>query len=259
MEIYSLLISILISLGVLLILMIPFVFYALINKRNDIADVMWGLSFIVIAWSNYYLHSNQNKLALIVNLLVTFWGIRLSYHIFRRFIRGKEEDRRYSDMRKSWSSDTDIASFTNVFLLQAIFAILVSLPVIIINTFHNHINNYAFIGVLIWLFGFLFESRADMQLKEFIINPNNKGKIMTKGLFKYTRHPNYFGEVTQWWAIAYMSLFISFGWIGIFGAVMITFLITKVSGIPLAEKGTSKKPGWEEYKKKTPALIPKFW
>jgi hypothetical protein len=98
-----------------------------------------------------------------------------------------------------------------------------------------------------------------MQLKKFIMNPSNKGKIMTKGLFKYTRHPNYFGEVLQWWGIAFMALYASYGWIGILGAVSITFLITKVSGIPLAEKGTSKKPGWEEYKKNTPALLPKFW
>jgi len=259
MEIISIPISIFISLMALIILIIPFIYYALGNKRNDIADVMWGLSFIVIAWTNYLVHSNQTKLALTINILVTIWGLRLSYHIFKRFIRNKIEDRRYEDMRKTWKNDQNVATFTNVFLLQAFLAVLVSLPVIIVNTYHSGVNNIAYAGVLIWIFGFLFESRADMQLKKFIMNPSNKGKIMTKGLFKYTRHPNYFGEVLQWWGIAFMALYVSYGWIGILGAVSITFLITKVSGIPLAEKGTSKKPGWEEYKKKTPALLPKFW
>lgn len=259
MEIFSAIISILISLLALIVLMIPFVYYALHKKRNDIADVMWGLSFITIAWTNYFIHGDHTRLALVVNVLVTIWGLRLSYHIYRRFLRSPIEERRYEDMRKTWKGDQDVSSFTNVFLLQAFLAILVSLPVIIINTYQSSFSGLAYLGVLIWVFGFLFESRADSQLRKFIQNPKNKGHLMKSGLFKYTRHPNYFGEVTQWWAIAFMSVFVPFGWIGIFGAASITFLITKVSGIPLAEKGTSSKPGWEEYKNKTPALIPKFW
>lgn len=239
--------------------MLPFLNFALFKKRNDVADIMWGLSFIAIGWSTFYYNHNKSHLALVVNILVSIWGLRLSYHIGRRWFRFKEEERRYADMRANWKKNQEINSFFLVFLLQAILAVLVSIPVILINTYAVNPNVYAFLGVVLWLFGFIYESTADMQLKKFATNPDNNGKIMETGLFKLSRHPNYFGELSQWWGITIMSLFVSYGYIGILGAFTITFLINKVSGVPLSEKRTSQKPGWAEYISKTPPIIPKLF
>lgn len=244
---------------VLLFVMLPFAIYAITKKRNDLADVFWGISFIVIAWTGYFAQSYPPRLAFIVNILVTIWGVRLALHIFKRFKNSTEEDRRYHDMRKNWKINQDLASFYYIFCFQAVLAIIVALPVTIINT-ATAVNNSAIVivGVILWLFGFGYESLADKQLKDFITNPKNRGKLMTKGLFRHSRHPNYFGELVQWWSIAFIALFVNNGFYGTIGALTITALITMVSGVPLAEKGTANKPGWDAYKKKTPSLIPRL-
>jgi steroid 5-alpha reductase family enzyme len=112
------------------------------------------------------------------------------------------------------------------------------------------------IGTLLWVCGFVFEAIGDAQLKAFIAKPENRGKLMTEGLWSMTRHPNYFGEITMWWALALIAITLPYGWLGVGGATLITILITKVSGIPPAEKRAAEKPGWEDYKQKTAALIP---
>jgi len=115
-----------------------------------------------------------------------------------------------------------------------------------------------YFGFLLWLFGYIFESVGDAQLSRFIRNPSNKGKLMQTGLWRYTRHPNYFGEVVQWWAIGIMALSVSGGWMGMIGPLVITFLILKVSGIPMLEAKMLLKPEFREYKRKTSVFIPWF-
>jgi steroid 5-alpha reductase family enzyme len=162
-------------------------------------------------------------------------------------------------MRARWGKHQAWHSLINVFLPQGVIILIVSLPVMVINTYATASGgSLVWIGALIWLFGFTFESTGDRQLKQFLADPSNRGKIMMSGLWAYTRHPNYFGEVSQWWGIAIIALSVSYGWVGLIGAAMITFLITKVSGIPLAEAGFVGRPGWEAYKAATPALIPRL-
>jgi steroid 5-alpha reductase family enzyme len=136
---------------------------------------------------------------------------------------------------------------------------LVVSPVLFINTSAvSEITYYLYAGIIIWLTGFIFESLGDAQLKKFIQNPENRGKIMDKGLWAYTRHPNYFGEVTQWWGLYVIALSVPYGMWSIIGPLTITFLILKVSGIPMLEKSFIGRPGWEEYKAKTSGFIPWF-
>ncbi len=177
---------------------------SVIIKRNDIADIAWGLGFVFLAWLGGFFQGLNSK-SIIVNLLITVWGLRLSLHIFLRNYK-KDEDYRYKKWREEWKNFY-LRSFFQIYLLQGVLLYLIVLPVLFIN--YSNFSGFKlldFIGVFIWLFGFCFEAVADYQLKKFISERSNKGKIMNKGLWRYSRHPNYFGEVTLWWGIFAIAL-----------------------------------------------------
>ncbi len=227
---------------------------AISKKRNDIADIAWGLGFVLMAWLSFYLSGFSFK-AFLVNVLVTVWGLRLAWHIYNRN-KNKPEDSRYLEWRKIWKNFY-LRSYLQVFLLQGLFLFLISLPVMFINySVSEGFGILEIVGLLVWGIGFYFESSGDKQLKEFIGNQANKGKLMDKGLWQYTRHPNYFGEVTQWWGIFIIAISIPGSLFTIVGPLTITILILFVSGIPLLEKKYAGRPDFEEYKKRTSIFIP---
>jgi steroid 5-alpha reductase family enzyme len=226
----------------------------LILKRNDVADIAWGLGFVCLAWISFIITGITLRSS-IVTLLITIWGMRLAIHIYRRN-KNKPEDYRYLAWRKEWKYFY-VRSYIQIYLLQGLFLYLIALPFLFINKLSTSgITLLDFIGVIVWLIGFYFESTGDAQLKEFITNPSNKGKIMNEGLWKYSRHPNYFGEVTQWWGIFILALSLPNGFLTVIGPLTITILILFVSGIPLLEKKREGRPDWEEYKKQTSIFIP---
>ncbi|MCA9339050.1 DUF1295 domain-containing protein [Candidatus Saccharibacteria bacterium] len=243
------------SLLVVFVYMTLWFIISIFKKRSDVADIAWGLGFVVLSWSLYLLHSD-NQILLLASLLVSIWGIRLSAHIYMRN-RKKAEDYRYQEMRKRWGNWALLGSYLQVFLLQGMFLVLIAMPLIgfALNS-NNVIGLPVFVGVIVWLIGFIFEVTGDLQLKIFVNNPKNKGKIMRYGLWRYTRHPNYFGEVTQWWGIWLLGYGLtSFLWT-IIGPITITFLILKVSGIPLLEKRYVGNKEYEKYKRQTSVFIP---
>lgn len=240
---------------------------SLVLKRNDIADIAWGLGFIVVVVSLWFRNgfddSNMNISFIVVSILTTLWGLRLATHIFIRN-KHKKEDFRYKAWRDSWGKWFYVRSYLQVFLLQGFLMVLVSMSAIVSSLYSNGnylISNYSyvlFLGVLVWLVGFIFESFGDYQLSSFISNPNNKGKIMKYGLWKYTRHPNYFGEVIQWWGMFIIVCTLPYSYISIISPLTITFLILKVSGIPMLEKAYDNNLEFQEYKKVTNAFFPWF-
>jgi steroid 5-alpha reductase family enzyme len=144
-----------------------------------------------------------------------------------------------------------------VFLLQGVFMLLITVPLVIANTYDaGQLGVLDAVGVLVWGVGFFFEALGDYQLTQFLRDPANRGKIMRYGLWKYTRHPNYFGEVTQWWGVFLVVLSVANGWMGIIGPLTISTLILKISGIPMLERPFEGKPEWEEYKKRTSVFFP---
>jgi len=238
----------------LLIYMSIWFLISLIIKRNDIADVAWGLGFILIAWLGGFIHGLNLK-STIVNLLITIWGLRLSFHILLRNCKNGE-DYRYKKWREEWKNFY-LRSFFQIYLLQGFLLYLIVLPVIVINQSNfSGFKLFDFIGFVIWLFGFCFEVIADYQLKKFITNRSNKGKIMDKGLWQYSRHPNYFGEVVLWWGIFILALSSTKGFFTIIGPLTITFLILFVSGIPLLEQKYQGRKDFEKYKRKTSVFFP---
>lgn len=229
---------------------------SLFLKRNDIADVAWGLGFVLVAYYTYLTHP-ITSLSLITVTLVSVWGLRLALHIYTRN-RKKKEDSRYAAWRREWGSWFYVRSFFQVYVLQALLLLLVSFAPIAVILSGQEFQWYHAIGIFVWLFGFYFEAVGDFQLAKFIKNPANAGKIMTKGLWEYTRHPNYFGEVTQWWGIWLLTLPTFFAVWGIVGPLTITFLILKVSGIPMLEKKYEGNKEFESYKRRVSAFIPRF-
>lgn len=228
---------------------------SIVKNRNDIADIAWGLGFVLVAWLSFIMSDFSLK-ALIVNGLVTVWGLRLAWYIYKRN-KNKAEDSRYQEWRKSWKKYFYLRSYLQVFLLQGIFLYLISLPVMFVN--FSALQNFGvmeIIGIIVWCVGFYFESMGDKQLREFIADSTNKGKLMNRGLWKYSRHPNYFGEVTQWWGIFIIALSIPGAFFTIIGPATITTLILFVSGIPLLEKKYAGRTDFEEYKKRTSIFFP---
>lgn len=231
-----------------------------IAKRTDVVDMAWGPAFVVAAIvsfsiAGYGIGIGKNVQSL-VTLLVIIWAARLAFVIFQR-LRKKPEDVRYVELRKKWKGSEPFNTYTKIFLTQAVLATIISIAVINVNiAVPKPIGVLVLIGTLVWLTGFLFEAVGDFQLKRFLSNPKNKGKLMTKGLWKYTRHPNYFGEATMWWGIFIIGLSVPYGWIGIITPVVITYLLYFVSGVPMTEKAFEGKPGWNQYKRQTSKFFP---
>lgn len=229
---------------------------SVIQKRNDVADIAWGLGFVLMAWASFFLSGTSTIRGILVGILISIWGLRLAWHIYTRN-KGKAEDYRYLAWRNEWGKWFYLRSYLQVYLLQGFFLFLIVLPVLLINSNGGRaLGLFDILGVALWLFGFYFEAVGDAQLAVFIKNPENKGKLMQSGLWAYTRHPNYFGEVTQWWGIWILALSVPNGFFAIIGPLTITFLILKVSGVPMLEKKMEENPEFAEYKKRVSVFIP---
>ncbi|MCX6558306.1 MAG: DUF1295 domain-containing protein [Candidatus Aminicenantes bacterium] len=241
-----------------LIYMILVFIIALARKNNGIVDIAWGLGFILVGTTVFALYGQCRPRQWLALALLWTWGGRLALHIFQRN-RGKEEDFRYAAWRKSWGKYFLLRSFGQIFMLQGLLLLVVITPVLlIVGQEQPPLNLLDGLGMLVWLTGFSFETSGDRQLAAFIKNPANRGKLMTGGLWRYTRHPNYFGEATLWWGMAVIALSAPRGWLGLVGPALITFLLLFVSGVPLLEKKYRGRPDFEEYKKKTPIFFPWF-
>lgn len=246
---------ILLVLGTVFLYMLGWFIISRLTNRNDVVDIAWGLGFVVLAWVLYY-HRPSVQLLLAV-MLVTIWGIRLSIHLFLRVRSKNEEDWRYKQWREQWGKWFILRSFLQVFMLQGILLILVSASVIVLGANgQDSLRAINLLGVAVWSFGFMFEALADYELKQFIKKSKNKGHIIQEGLWQYSRHPNYFGEVTQWWGIWLIAYGAPGWWLGLIGPITITTLILKVSGIPLLEKKYQGNKEFEDYAKRTSKFIP---
>ena len=244
-----------ILLGFILFIYMNFWFLvSVVKKRNDVADLAWGLGFVILSWTAMLLGSVSVR-GFMVNILVTLWGLRLALHIGKRLLKTKE-DSRYLQWRKEWKN-VYLRSYLQVYVLQGIFLYIISLPVLFIHRFSPQTVSWLdAAGILVWITGFIFEAVGDAQLASFVSNPANKGKIMQTGLWKYSRHPNYFGEVTMWWGIFLLSVAVPGGVWTIIGPLTISILILFVSGVPLLEKKYAGRAEFEEYKRKTSVFIP---
>ncbi|MHC1774032.1 MAG: DUF1295 domain-containing protein [Lentimicrobium sp.] len=229
---------------------------AILIKDNSIVDIFRGIGFIVLATSALLRSAVIDPIKVITTALILIWALRLSVHIYLRNT-GRGEDFRYANRRHTWKFFV-LRSFLQVFMLQGFFMLVIAWPVLHIlgSSAETEPGVMEFAGVLIFLTGFFFEAGGDYQLVQFRKNPENAGKLITTGLWKYTRHPNYFGEAMLWWGIWLMAVPVVDGIYTLISPITITLLLRYVSGVPMLEKKYEGRADWEEYKAKTPVFAP---
>jgi steroid 5-alpha reductase family enzyme len=231
-------------------------FLSLATKKMSIVDGFWGLGFIGVTIYHFYSGLDMEPRRFLVSYLVTLWGLRLAGHIFYRN-HGQPEDPRYAAWREDWGKNTWWISFFKVFMLQGVLMFIISLPIqMIMYSSGPFLSGLDWLGVLVWFTGWLFETIADYQLLKFKRKPENKGVVMDRGLWRYSRHPNYFGEVLVWWGIFIISISSGNWFISIVSPLLITFLLLKVSGVTLLEKRYDGNDKYAEYKRKTSSFFP---
>jgi steroid 5-alpha reductase family enzyme len=245
---------------IILVLVTLLWLWSIIIKNVGIVDLFWGFGFVVINAFYIFISGELNARKILILVLVTVWGLRLSIYIAWRNI-GKGEDFRYKEFRRKYGPERYWwFSFFQTFLLQGALIMIVSLPLLGVNvsTHSNALNVLDYFGILLWMIGFTFEAGSDFQLSRFKQNSKNKGKVLNTGLWKYTRHPNYFGDSAVWWAYALFSVAAGSYW-QIIGSIIMTLLIIKVSGVALLEKTLNNtKPEYQEYIQKTSSFLPWF-
>ena len=236
-----------------------FFIFGTIQKNNSIVDQAWGIGFVLVAFFNLLRLETFQLTHLLVVGLISLWGLRLFFHIFKRNHK-KAEDFRYAKWREEWGKWVVPRAFLQVYMLQGLFMWVIALPAIILLNTVNDINSSILwlIGVIVWLWGYYFEVVGDAQLKKYKSNPANKGKIMTQGLWQYTRHPNYYGEATMWWGIWLLCISSGVGLWTVVGPLTITFLLLFVSGVPMLEKAMANREGFAEYAARTNRFFPWF-
>jgi steroid 5-alpha reductase family enzyme len=229
-------------------------------RRYDLVDVGWGLVFIIITITALIISGDITPVGVLLLGMVMTWGLRLSSHIYRRLRTTDSEDRRYVELRKKWrGGNENVAIFFRIYVVQAVLATIICLPVVLIAGVEiSPALFFVVTGFIVWALGLTTEVIADRQLQRFIHNPQNKGQLMTGGLWRYSRHPNYFGELLLWWGVGIIALGVPFGWVGLIGPATISYLIIFVSGVPPTEKAFAGRPGWDEYKQRTSVLLPWF-
>jgi len=246
------------SLIVLLIYMTTIFGLALWLKDNSIVDVAYGLAFVLTCSSAFLVYGDGHARQWLVVSLITIWGLRLACHIFLRK-QGEGEDFRYRQWREEWGDTFIWRSFLQIFILQGTVIFLVALPaLLVINSPGARLGALDITGTLIWLFGFGFEAIGDWQLLGFKRKPENRGKIIQSGLWRYTRHPNYFGEAVLWWGLLLIALKVPYGAVAVLSPLLIDFLLLKVSGIPMLEAKYQNNPEFSAYKERTNAFFPWF-
>lgn len=229
-------------------------------KNASIVDPFWGSGFVIAGIFYFYNSDGLELRKLIVLVLLTIWGLRLSIYLgLRNF--GKGEDFRYQQFRKDYGEKRYWwISFFQVFLLQGVLLWLISAPLLSAQfyTAGNNLNFFDYAAMMIWLIGFSFEASGDYQLSKFKSDSKNKGKVLNTGFWKYTRHPNYFGDAAVWWSYGLFSVAAG-SYLPLLSSLLMTLLIVKVSGVSLLEKTLKNtKPKYKEYVEKTSAFIPWF-
>lgn len=250
----------LLNLSCALVLMVAGWLVSLRYNNVTLVDSLWGLGFAMMAWITLLLSDGFAGRAWLIALLVTAWALRLSTYLTLRNW-GKGEDPRYAAWRAEAGKDFRLQSLFKVFLLQALFmwVIALAMQIGLASPAPARWTLFDTAGLAIWLTGFIFESVGDAQLKRFKADPANRGKVMDRGLWRYTRHPNYFGELLVWWGIYTVTMAVPGGWWTVVSPLVITVVLLKMTGIPLTEQTIlEKRPEYKTYIQQTSSLIPWF-
>jgi steroid 5-alpha reductase family enzyme len=245
-----------IALGLALVLIVTFIVGRVVGKHSVI-DTAWGLLFVAVAIVAFICSAGtaDHVRRWLLLLLPLVWGVRLAQHIGRRTI-GKPEDPRYEKLLAKAKGNPDLYALRSIYLLQGVLALLISAPIIVGAFESGPVNALAWVGVVVWTVGVFFEAVGDHQMEEFRRDPAHKGQVIDVGLWRYTRHPNYFGDACVWWGIFLVAAQRWPGMLTILAPIGMTLLLTKGSGARILEAHMSSRPGWAEYAARTSGFIP---
>ena len=223
----------------------------------SIVDIYWGPGFVLVAWTSFAVGDGPSNLRWLLAVLVSIWGLRLGAYLAWRNL-GHGEDFRYRSMRERAGPSWRWKSLVVVFGLQGLLMWVVSLPVQVASVASNRQFAWlTWIGVAAWALGLFFEVVGDVQLARFKADPQNAGAVMDRGLWRYTRHPNYFGDFMVWWGIFIVSLTAGGTWWTAIGPIVMSVLLIRVSGKALLERSlTKRRPGYDEYVERTNGFFP---
>ena len=227
-------------------------------KDVSIIDIAWGATGALLALSSFILANGVPARKLLITAMTVVWGGRLAIHIGRRKW-GEGEDFRYAAMRAERPGTFAIRSLVTIFLFQALLIWIVTLPAQVAQASQvpATLGLLDYLGFGLWIVGFGFEAVADRQLRVFLSDPANKGRVMDQGLWKYSRHPNYFGDSLLWWGIFLVAAATPFGWLTFFSPILMTVLLFKISGVPMLEKALAeRREGYREYMQRTSPFFP---
>jgi steroid 5-alpha reductase family enzyme len=224
-------------------------------KDSSIADPFWAPSFLVVGSAYWIAAGGAGVRGTVALALIALWAGRLGWHLWGRN-RREGEDRRYGAMRDHRGASFWWVSLFTVFLLQAVLVWLVSMPLLAAVLSTNPFGPWDWLGILLALVGTVLEGSADAQLKRFKSDPDNDGAVMDRGLWRYSRHPNYFGNAVLWWGLYLLAVGGRGAWTG-FAPILMTVLLLKVSGVSLLERDIeNRRPGYRDYVRRTSAFIP---
>jgi steroid 5-alpha reductase family enzyme len=243
------------------VLMVGIWLVSLVLRNASIVDITWGLGFVVVAWVSALRADAASGAASVLVAMVTVWGLRLGVYLFWRN-HGNGEDYRYVAMRRRWGKRFWLISLATVFVLQGALMWIVSLPVQVAHVGDARDGALAgvalVIGLALYAIGLLFEVVGDAQLARFKADPTNEGKVMRSGLWRYTRHPNYFGDACVWWGVGIVAQAVTGTWWALLGPLVMNILLLRVSGVALLERSLRKrKPDYAEYVRTTSAFVPR--
>jgi steroid 5-alpha reductase family enzyme len=231
---------------------------AKIAGKHSVIDTAWGLLFAAVAVASFLTssgHGNDLRRWLLL-VLPVLWGTRLAVHIGRRTV-GRPEDPRYEALLAKARGNPDLYALRMVYLLQGVLALLISAPLIVGAFESGPVGALAWLGVALWAVGLFFEAVGDHQMETFRGNPANKGKVIDVGLWRYTRHPNYFGDACVWWGMFLVAAEHWPGVLTVYSPILMTLLLTKGSGARIMEKHMAGRPGWAEYAARTSGFVPR--
>jgi steroid 5-alpha reductase family enzyme len=246
--------------NLLIVTAMMFAVWLMSLQRRDVSivDLFWGIGFVIVAWTSWWQAGQSSLWTALPVGMTTLWGLRLSgYLTWRNW--GKPEDYRYASLRQRFGVAFPLLSLPIVFLLQAVLIWVVSLPVQLAVFDADETAEFAWVlcGIAAWGAGLFFETVGDIQLSRFKGDPRNQGKILDSGLWRYTRHPNYFGDFLVWWGLSFVAIGLGAAWWTLVGPVVMSVLLMRVSGVTLLESSLrERKPGYADYTRNTNAFFP---
>lgn len=247
--------SFLLVMGLMALLWVVYLF-----KRNgSIVDIGWAVAFIIVAWTYFAVGDGMFLRKLLMALLVSFWALRLAYHLIDRY-RHAPEDPRYQQLRINWGGENTNFKFLMLYLFQGLLVLILSIPFLLMALSNREWSNLEWIGVVVWICGIAGETFADYQLQQFKKENPDTTQVCQKGLWGFTRHPNYFFEWVVWIGYFLMALPAPLGWLAIVAPALMYYLLTQVSGIPMTEAEALKKKGqaYRDYQVSVSPFFPWF-